>query len=470
MADWRDTRIRRIAKSLLVALLILLVLCFKGFNPVGLWAPHDKKTPVSAPTTTHLEPNARTPLTDLPQTPAIIHESIPPPQTRFNPVESQVALEDIDRTTNLIRNLKTNYRILPLLSRLDFWGLPVTIEFPDLRTFNPTVMALPYPGEDRNATYVILARDEYKYGYVNGYMYQPRTIFAGLLHFELADKKRRWNLREPPKSQVHDVLMLEKLIHSHDTYFPKCEPDPDGGLGSIQGPEDPRLFWSHIGEPLIIYQSISPANSELCRHFYIVDLRSIYPAVVDIIADTVNPPPIRFKESVPISYSGQSGFHKNWAAFTDTKGDVYIHTHLCPQTIFKLTVGNPDTLPNFDSPPYELLNLQPVIRYPDSTENCVTIAWRGLKKRRIHQSTPFLNVVLCRSENVLSGACDPDDPKNQIYMSMIHAQHVEPEQPNLYEPRIITINSTYPFNYISISKPLVFCMVTLVLAQRSPFY
>ena len=299
-------------------------------------------------------------------------------------------------------------------------------------------------------------------------MYQPRNIFAGLLHVETSDIERKSALTEYPKVQTHSVELLDKLIHSEDTYFPKCEPDLEGGLGSIQGPEDPRLFWSHLGEPLIIYQSISPTNSELCRHFYIVDLRSIYSGAADIIADTVNPPPIRFKESVPIAYAGQSGFHKNWAPFTDANGDVFIHTRLTPQTIFKLKFNSSDSLPHFDSPPPDLINLEPVVRHPQEDENCVSIALRGVGKRRLHQSTPFVDVVLCRSEDVRSGLCDPDDVNNHLYMSIIHVQHQTSDFKIVYEPRIVTINSSFPFNYISISKPLVYC-TTLLLAECNQF-
>jgi hypothetical protein len=207
--------------------------------------------------------------------------------------------------------------------------------------------------------------------------------------------------------------------------------------------------------------------SELCRHFYIVDLRAIYPAVADIIGASINPPPIRFSQSVPITYAGQSGFHKNWAPFTAANGDVYIQTHIVPQTIFKVKTDDSHTLPNFDSQAHELINLEPVLRHPLDDENCLTIAFRGFRRKRLHQSTPFLDVVLCRSEDVRSGACDPDDPNNRVYMGLIHAQYHENPLPTLYEPRIVTMNSTYPFNFLSVSKPLVFCM-THLLAE--PFF
>ena len=382
----------------------------------------------------------------------------------LDPVELPVSRDKSDRTPTmmpttltLLRNLKTNYRVIPLLSKLDYWGLPINISFPNRHTFNPAILALPYPGEDMNASYVVVARDEYKFPIdEHGYMYQPRAIYGGLLHLPpISDEENRWRLREHPQAQTHSALLLEDLIHSHETYFPKCEPEALDGLGTIQGPEDARVFWSHLGEPLMIYNSVSPKHSELCRHFYIVDLRAVYPAVAAIVGDTINPPPIRFRKSVPITYAGQSGFHKNWAPFTDANGDVYIQSHIVPQTIFKLRT---ESLPSFDSQPADLISLDPVLRHPQEDENCLTIAFKGFRRRRLHQSTPFLDVVLCRSEDVRSGACNPDDPNNRVYMGLMHAQYHENPMPTLYEPRIVTMNATFPFNFLSISKPLAFGM------------
>jgi hypothetical protein len=322
-----------------------------------------------------------------------------------------------------------------------------------VNTFNPALLSLAHPGDDRNATFVVLAREEYQYEYVDGFLIQPRRIFAGLLHFGVSDPERRWDPTNNPIIRSHSVQRLDQLVHSEDIYFPKCEPDLQGGLSGNQGPEDPRLVWSHLGEPLVIYQSISPTNSELCRHFYVVDLRSIYPPVADIMFDTARPPPIRFIESVPLSYSGQAGFHKNWALFTNVEGDIFVHTRLAPQTIYKLKPESAISPPTFSSPASDLISLELIVHHPQEDENCVTIALRGIAKLRIHQSTPFVDVVLCTSADVYSGLCDPDDPANHLYMGVIHAQHAVRGTP-WYEARVVTLNSSLPFNYYSISKPL----------------
>ena len=366
--------------------------------------------------------------------------------------------------------LKTTQRpfspVIPLSSRLDFWGLFDTIEFVNVSAFNPSLLTLPNAGERKNGTFVVVAREEYKFKWINGVMVQPRMIIASLLHVTNSDPQRRWSPRESPRIQPHSLERLGKLVHSNDTYFPKCEPDPEGLLTSIQGPEDPRLIWSHLGEPLMIYNSIPPENSDLCRHFYLVDLRGVYPIVADIISETANPAPIRFNESIPIAYPGQEGLHKNWAPFTNPAGDVFIHVHLVPQTIYKLKLDSPSS-PLTSNSPVDLLSLEPIVRHPPEDENCVTIALSGFPRSDIHQSTPFLDVVLCRSEDVHSGLCDPEDPNNRVYMGVIHAQHIT-ENRRYYETRVVTLNFSFPFNYVSISKPMLYC-TTLLPAKYSPF-
>jgi len=325
------------------------------------------------------------------------------------------------RTSPPIATKTKHAPVIPLYSQLDYWGIFHTIEFGNVSAFNPSLLTLP----SRNA-FVVVAREEYQFQWIDGIMVQPRHVVAGLLHVE-SDSERRWAPKESPIIRSHSVERLQ-LVHSNATYFPHCDLETN----AIQGPEDPRLIWSHLGEPLMIYNSVAK-EANLCRQFYLVDLRSVY--VMDI-SDTK--PPIRFNESIPISYGGQEGVHKNWAPFTNSAGDVFFHIHLIPQTIYKLSQGV----------------LEWVIGHPPEDENCITIALEGMPKQRVHQSTPFLDVVLCRSTDV---RCDRD-PNNHVYMGVIHAQHII-SNTRYYETRVVTLNYSLPFNYISISKPMLYCMI-----------
>lgn len=352
-----------------------------------------------------------------------------------------------DRISDILKaTSRPNSPIIPIYSQLDYWGRFHTIEFQDLKAFNPSLLTLPYAGEGMNATFVVVAREEYKWQWMDGIYVQPRHVVASLLHLS-SDAQRRIAPKLSPRIWSHSVERMH-LIHSNATYFPKCEQDRDGQTSNIQGPEDPRLIWSHLGEPLMIYNSVSPEDSDLCRHFYLVDLRSVYPVIREILSGSSDPAPIRFPESLPIAYRGQDGIHKNWAIFTTRAGDVFVHVHLIPQTIYKINNG-----------------MEKVISHPRNEENCITIALKGTPKPRIHQSTPFLDVVLCRSDD---DSCDADDPNNHVYIGVIHAQHMISDA-RYYETRAVTLNYSLPFNYISISKPMLYCTSLSSIANKWAF-
>lgn len=98
-------------------------------------------------------------------------------------------------------------------------------------------------------------------------------------------------------------------------------------------------------------------------------------------------------------------------------------------------------------------------------ENCLTLVANDPFNinARFHQSTPFLEAVLCTWEDAVSGACDANDTNNRIYMSLIHVRH---PFNRYYERRVVTLNSTSPWNYVSVSKPISYCMVPIVLCRK----
>ena len=214
-----------------------------------------------------------------------------------------------------------------------------------------------------------------------------------------------------------------------------------------------------LGEPLLIYLSDSPENCGLCRALYLVDLRSVYPPLANLLG--TDSPPIRFNRSVPLLYPGQTGFHKNWAVFTTFNGDILIHTDLIPQRIYWLPPS--ESFPTFYSPVSELATLAPLFQGTD--ENCLSLALNDRiskpNETLLHQSSPLLEVVLCTSAQVLSGSCDL---RNRIYIMLIHAVH-KPGRA-YYEPRIVTLNPSPPFDYLSISKPLVYGMSPHEISDR----
>jgi hypothetical protein len=335
-----------------------------------------------------------------------------------------------------------------LSSRLNFWGLYSTIEFPNAIGFNPSMLSLPWRGDSPN--FIVVAREEDKMVKVYGRDVRPRSILATIIHvpeFHPATQDRT-----PPRElsvlKAPWVTRLGRVVRSDNIHFPKCDPMNEW-LHGLQGPEDARIFWSSLGEPLLIYNSISPKNSDLCRVMYLSDLRTAFPNVRHILGDTPHPAPIRFNESVPLILPHQEGTQKNWVPFTDANGDIFFHITLIPQLIYKLALTK--TIPTFSSSRSDLHRfLEPVVVEPREEKNCLQ---RALAGQKVHQSSPFLDVVLCTSADVRSGLCDPNDPRSHIYMGVINVVHNHLD-PYFYEGRILTLNYLSPFNYVSLSKPL----------------
>ena len=201
---------------------------------------------------------------------------------------------------------------------------------------------------------------------------QSRNLIASLIYERRNERQSRYH-----RSRYFPTYMmvvtgyaedkLESLVHSSDPFFPKCATgiyEQWPWYQNIQGPEDGRLVWSRLGEPLLIYNSISPEESDLCRCMYIIDLRSIYPALELFLSGTEGNPPIRFPYSVPLIYPDQTGAPKNWAVFTNAIGEVFVHTDLIPQQIYKLNLSGRGSLPWQDSPASELAIMEPLFMMP----------------------------------------------------------------------------------------------------------
>src|SRR5277367_24318 len=356
--------------------------------------------------------------------------------------------------SNPDRVLKSTTRHVPpvkmLSSRLDFWGLSSGIEYPDYRGNNPSMLSLPHHLPDGNATLVVVANVPLgPPELIDGNEINMRTVFASIL--DVAEQRSPVPRTEPrnyPLIQSHSLNRLDDLVFSDHNSFPECDMYPI--FRNIQGPEDGRLFWSSLGEPLMIHNSPSPKNSNLCRVLYLVDLRVVYPILRDIISA-----PIRFDRSVALLIPGQDGIHKNWAPFTDSVGDVFVHVNLIPQTIYKLNTPIAD-LPTYSSPASDLLpTLEPVVFQTLEEPNCIRSILNDVDWEAIHQASPFIEVILCTSAEVRSRECDPNDPANRLYVGVLHVQD-KSRWPTFYEPRIMTLNSSAPFNYVSVSRPLFY--------------
>src|SRR5579871_1039119 len=71
---------------------------------------------------------------------------------------------------------RPNSPVIPLASQLDSWGRFQTIYFDGVNAFNPSLLTLPYAGKRLNGTFVVVAREEYKWKWMDGVYVQPRHI------------------------------------------------------------------------------------------------------------------------------------------------------------------------------------------------------------------------------------------------------------------------------------------------------
>lgn len=358
------------------------------------------------------------------------------------------------------------------MSRSNFWGAWENL---DRVCFNPTFLGLPFLNSSENGQFIVVARDPDNttfhpsgdYDYFTG----TRSISGSLLGLPPSKNttRYRWSPAKQFSRQCHTTQTLEDIVHM-DEKFAREIPEEQKACFLTTGPEDPRIFYSHLGEPLLLYNSIGALHSTECRHFYIVDIRSVYPVLDEILEDSGKPALIRYKQSMPVLYKNQTGLQKNWMPFSDAAGNIYVHTDLIPQAIYKLSFPTSTTnYPTFHSPDTDLVTLEPIVN-SSLYQNCILLALdlpdyeldnsRGDQPLVIHQATPFLDVVLCFYSEVLSGACDPEDPKNRVYMGIFHVLHRR-DGHRIYERRIVTLKSSPPFEYVSISKPLMYCTTLL---------
>jgi len=367
-------------------------------------------------------------------------------------------------------------QVVPILSRTNFWGTWENVDCEDRVCFNPTLLGLPFHDPSKNVPFVVVARDPDNTTFhptdAWGYFTGTRSISGSLVDLPSAANasRYRWAPSDRFSLQCRSTHTLQDAVHMDPEKFPRKIPEGQRSCFLTTGPEDPRIFYSHLGEPLLLYNSVGAANSEHCRHFYLVDIRAVYDPLREILARGTNsPPPIRFRHSIPILYEGQKGLQKNWMPFSDVSGNIYFHTDLVPQTIYKLSPPTAHKYPSFKSRFADLVTLEPVVK-STTYQNCILNALDlpnyeldnslGNQPLVIHQATPFLEAVLCKYDEVRNGSCDPELPANRIYMGIFHVLHRGGDK-RIYERRIITLESTPPFKYLSVSKPLMYSVVLL---------
>ena len=197
------------------------------------------------------------------------------------------------------------------------------------------------------------------------------------------------------------------------------------------GPHDARVFFG----PNMPYTVYGSNSVHTCFGQWILDF--------DILVDWENgeraAPEFRAATELqrPMEYQP---IEKNWFAFWDNSGQMYVHYDLAPKRAFAQL--NRDGSVGPDLAPSAALN----------DEKCIATFWPkvGLEMESIHQATNSLSVTMCDREDA---SCVPNDLNTYIMTIMQHKSFHSFH--SVYEPYIVLFQQRAPFELFAVSsKPI----------------
>ncbi|KAK4047506.1 hypothetical protein OIO90_006148 [Microbotryomycetes sp. JL221] len=289
--------------------------------------------------------------------------------------------------------------------------------------FNPSVLVLPDTA-GVGFRHLVVARGPEKYEVING----EDTRWESVLGCFLTPLERA-HLALPYLARESELETLDLPAQRKVEYL-RCH---DPTFDQFIGPEDPRLFFTNDGQPLLLY-SQTGRSPNICRAIFMIDARVVIPGLTDALKRAGWNPPIVFKEQTDLIRENQFNIEKNWAPFLGEQDELFFHVSLVPQEIYKWVPGL--TLRALDpSPP---------------THNCLTeVIGAEMNRVKFHHATPLLRVTLCKR-----GECKPSI-HNTVLFGIIHIKY-HPLPYLFYERRVVTWNVTSPYEYLSVSKPLTY--------------
>ncbi|KAK9475072.1 uncharacterized protein V1510DRAFT_409957 [Dipodascopsis tothii] len=198
-------------------------------------------------------------------------------------------------------------------------------------------------------------------------------------------------------------------------------------LGLIQGYTDPRVFFSPLGEPLMI---VGTNSKTACLGQFVVDLRTYIPDLAKKME--IEDVPIRFKEITELPRKDRAEVEKNWFMLYDENNRVYVQHDYDERSL---------------SPVFgEIANIAP------PTPQCLM----GLKEKfnmkdaanDIHQATNSLRVTLC------DFPCVPTI-HNTVLVEIVHVKFKNYYE-LFYRRYAVVMNATAPFEIIGRTGNLMY--------------
>ncbi|KAK9479740.1 hypothetical protein V1514DRAFT_346612 [Lipomyces japonicus] len=205
-------------------------------------------------------------------------------------------------------------------------------------------------------------------------------------------------------------------------------------LTMAQGHTDPRIFFSPLGEPIMIVGTNGKHN---CLNQWIVDLRMFVPELSKKM--DIEHVPIRFKRFTELTRPDLQEVEKNWFFLFDQNNTSFIQHETEHRSISPL-----QPLPGVNN--RNLAN-------PKIVPQCITELTKTFKDKKnmandIHQGTNSLRVTLC------DFPCVPTI-HNTVLVELMHVKYKY--RLELYYKRFaIIMNATVPFDIIGRTQSLMY--------------
>ncbi|KAK9322985.1 hypothetical protein V1517DRAFT_338347 [Lipomyces orientalis] len=285
----------------------------------------------------------------------------------------------------------------------------------DANSYNPNL--LPYPAGSEHA-YIGFARQS------------PRR---GLIHHEIVYCDMDWGQTRVIGRRILRCVEpgnASRLILT-DVASPPGSCKSHKYLELKQGHMDPRIFFSPMGEPLMVVGMNGMTN---CMSQYVIDLRAVVPGLADKM--NLNNVPVRYANITELPRDDKAEVEKNWVLLYDETNVEYVHHQINPRSISRADNGK------------NILGRQPI-----DPPQCMKSLLKDFSKTKhaanvYHQATNSLRVTMC------DYPCEPSI-HNTVLVSVVHIKYK-----NIYELfyrrfAIIT-NVTAPFDIIARSNNLMF--------------
>lgn len=315
-----------------------------------------------------------------------VHSSVP--QDGDSPQQS----DTVDRYNVVFGSRRSDKKYIP-------------IDFGDYFTYNPNLVPHPW----KEDTWVMIAQAGNNPGDVQGLLYSFELVCNAMV----VNGTLKCN-RTPVSAPIASTVSTHCVDHLD-------------WFNTFIGPRDARVFHGP-DKPYITYGSPSQYT---CIGQWIHDLRRLVPWNEMSAIDSTQ----RFFWPTELQRPGSyADTEKNWFAFWDRAGEMYLHYEIAPRVFSKVSADGSSVSED----------LAPLAAGRD--EVCLRTHLPELKEsEHFHQATNSLAITMCKRSD---SSCD--ERENTFIFTIFH--HKQYYGHNIYEPYIMMFKQEAPFSIHAISS------------------